>query len=239
MRKFDHLEAINYLLEMNTGILTPEHYYPWYMHTKGILINGTIWFVLLCILSIVWLALLNASPILLLSIVFISTTIAGIIYGLLFRNQIKEAKHKAIQVMMRLEKQAFMAAIEPFVTEDHQAVVARIIKYKDFKANEYASVTLATKSRILFNTEAFIQDIERMVQESPKFLSDITDEYSEHTFKVTQKSIDNYQQKQIDKESGTFSELFSVPDELRQSIISRVKQAAANAHADNSLKNLS
>lgn len=233
MKKFNYLEAINYLLEMDTNILSPEHYYPWYMHTKGIFINSFAWLVFLAALAAIWLVALEASAIILLAITFSCTILAGIIYALIFQNQIKEAKHKAIQQMMRLEKREFMRAIEPFVADDQKSVIARIINHKDFKANEYASITLATKSRILFNTDAFINDIERMLQERPKILADINDEFCESSFKVPEKAIQDYRQKQLNKQMGTFNDVFTVPNELRQEVLLRIQQAALGLQPQN------
>ncbi|WP_130536759.1 SLC41A family transporter [Thiomicrorhabdus indica] len=233
MKKFDYLEAINYLMEMDTNILNPERYYPWYMHTKGILINGLSWLVLLAILAVIWLIVLEASALVLLAITFSCTILAGIVYALIFQNQIKEAKHKAIQQMMRLEKREFMRAIEPFVPDDQKSIVARIINHKDFKANEYASVTLATKSRIIFNTEAFIGDIERMMQKRPEILAEITDGYCDSSFKVPDSAIQNYQQKKINEQMGTFNDIFTVPNEVRQAVLMRIRQAALKLQPQN------
>ncbi len=233
MKKFDYLEAINYLLEMDTNILSPERYYPWYMHTKGILINGFSWLIFLVALAVIWLSVLEASAITLLAITFTCTILAGIIYALIFQNQIKEAKHKAIQQMMRLEKREFMRAIEPFVADDQKSVIARIINHKDFKANEYASIALATKSRIIFNTDAFINDIERMMQERPHILADINDEFCESSFKVPEKAVQDYRKKQLNKQMGTFNDVFTVPDEVRQEVLLRIQQAALGLQPQN------
>lgn len=226
MRKFDHLKAIEYLLELDTNILNPERYYPWFMHTKGILINSGLWILTLLLMAFAWITLFKGSMFILLGILFSTTILFGILYGLIFRFNLKEAQHKAIQQMMRLEKKEFMKAIEPFVPEDQRDTVARIIKFKSFTAKEYASVTLATKSRIIFNTDAFIKDIERMMEDIPQILADIDDTYCDTVFKVPQNAIEHYREQQLQQEQGTFNDLFTVPLEVRQAIIMKIKQAA-------------
>lgn len=231
MRKFDFLEAINYLLEMDTRILNEEYYYPWFMHTKGIIFSSLGWLLFLFLFAATWIFSLGSSTILpLISILFISTIIFGISYALLFRHNINEAKHKSVQQMMRLEKREFMRAIEPFVPEDQRHVVARIIKLKDFLPNEYLSVTLSTKSRILFNTDAFIKDIERMLTEKPDMFNNSEIEYSESVFKVPQRAIDHYTSKQLNDDDGTFNEIFVVPPEVRKMIMSKIHKAALGVH---------
>ncbi|HHT00118.1 MAG TPA: hypothetical protein ENK73_04590 [Thiomicrospira sp.] len=228
MKNFDHMSALQQLIDMDTTLFKEELYYPWYIKQPGITILVSSWLVLMVLIITITAIYFSSKIIPVLVTIFLISILFGFIYLRLFKQQLEQAKSEALSQIMQLEQREFMKGIQPFVSADRQSTVNRITQYKDFTPQEYASITLATQSRVLFNTEAFIKDVERMFSDTDLILRPLSNDnsYSETTFKVPEKAKKNYQKL---KEKSTFTDVLSVSLEAKQAIIKKAHEAANKA----------
>lgn len=227
MRRFNHLTALEHLLQMDTAIFKEELYYPWYIQTRGIRILSGLFILIVAMITAV-LSLLTSFPVIYIlgSMVFL-TTILGTVYFVTVQQFRKSAKSEALKQMMKLEQKQFMKNLEPFVPSDQKALSHRIATEVDFSPKEYISIAISTKSRILHNTDAFVKDIERMFSDKKSLPIDMDDSgYSDTLFQVPKKAKENYQKM---KNSSTFNDGLNVPEEAKAAIIAKVKQAMSRA----------
>jgi len=228
MKTFDHMSALQELLHIDTAIFKEELYYPWYIKPSGITALAVTW-LFLVLLTIIGVAIFASSQLVntLISVTLLSILIF-IFYLFTYKKEKKVAQSHALTQIMNLEKKQFVENIRPFVADDQKYLAKRIAEHKDFTAKEYTSIALATQSRVLFNTEAFIKDIEQMFQETDLIFKPLTDDetYSETTFKVPAKAKKNYEKL---KNQGTFNEVLDVPFEAKQAIVKRVQEAMNHA----------
>jgi len=223
MAKFNHLSALEHLLKMDTNIFKEEIYYPWYAQEKGIQIIIAAWglsvvtFVLLMLLfsNVAWIITLTSGVVA--SIIF-----AGVFFALIASSK-KAAKKETLKQMMGLEKNQFMKNIAPFVAGDQKVLVKRISTHVDFSPNEYISLAVATKSRAIFDTDAFVKDIERMFADKSITPASFDDEgYSDTVFKVPQKAKKNYEKL---KNSSTFNDELHITPQAQAAILAKVRDA--------------
>ncbi|MDG6773738.1 hypothetical protein QCB45_05290 [Thiomicrorhabdus sp. ZW0627] len=223
MRRFNHLTALEHLLELDTTIFKEELYYPWYIQTGTVKTLSAIWLMLMTVVIPVLIVFTDIRPLIILIATAALSALLGILYFLTIQQLKKTAKSEALHQMMKLEKKEFMKYLEPFVPDDQKEVAHRISNHVDFSPKEYISVTVSTKSRVLHNTDSFIKDIERMFAEKelpPVIESDW--QYSDTVFKVPESAKQNYERM---KNSSTFNDKFTVPPEVRVAIIAKIKEA--------------
>jgi hypothetical protein len=227
MKQVDHMAALKLLLDIDTTLFKEELYYPWFIQKAAIIALSVLWLVMLGSI-ILTLILLTKTPILLLLILATVLTLAfGFGYFSVFKIHIEQAKSQALSLMMRLEKQSFMQGIQPFVASDQQSIVKNIIQHKSFTPKEYSSVTLATQSRVLFNTESFIKEIERMLADPDiKITPSKVSAYDENTFRVPESARKNYEKL---KNASTFNDAFSIPPQAKQAILIKVNDLVNQA----------
>jgi len=123
-----------------------------------------------------------------------------------------------------LKKRDFMKAIQPFIADDQQLLARKIINHRDYTVEEYAKITLASKSRVLFNTDSFIKQIEDLFS-NPKVkytIPEPDDSYSEIKFKVPQSQKKKYQELQ---NKSAFNESLEVTPEAKKAIIKKAYTA--------------
>lgn len=227
MKKFDHLEAIECLLEIDTSALNPESYYPWYVKPKGAWTLLAMFAILFACFYVIWQQFISLPIAWLMMAMLLISVLLSIVYLFLFKEQMNHAKHKTVQTMMRLEKQEFMKAIEFFVPSDQKTTARRIIHLKDFKPGEYASIVLATKSRLIFNIEDFIRDVERLVAEKPELSIEIQKNKTESDFKISAAAIKHYQQSHSSEHNHTaFNDKLVVPEAVQEAIMDKIRLAA-------------
>ncbi|WP_373017626.1 hypothetical protein [Thiomicrorhabdus sp.] len=223
MRRFNHLTALEHLIEMDTVIFKEELYYPWYIQTGSIKTISAVW-LLLMVLIIPLLVVFTKIPLMFILIATITlSALLGILYFLTIQQLKKTAKSEALNQMMKLEKKEFMKHLQPFVPDDQKELAHRISNHVDFSPKEYTSVAVSTKSRVLHNTDAFINDIHRMFAEEelpPVPQSDW--EYSDTAFKVPEQAKKNYEKM---KNSSTFNDKFTITPEVKAAIIAKLKEA--------------
>lgn len=227
MKQVDHLAALKLLLDIDTTLFKEELYYPWFIQKPAIAALSVAWLVFVSGI-IMTLTVLTKTPLLvLLLIAGILTLALAAGYVALHNVHIGHAKSKALNLMMRLEKQSFMKGIQPFVPADQQTAVKRIAKDKTFTPKEYASITLSTQSRVLFNTESFIKEITRMLADPDIKLSPSQPtDFDETTFRVPDSARKNYEKI---KNSSTFNDTFSIPPEAKKAILLKVNDLVNQA----------
>ncbi|WP_127471074.1 hypothetical protein [Thiomicrorhabdus aquaedulcis] len=220
MKQVDHMAALKLLLDIDTTVFKEELYYPWFIQKPAIIGLSVAW-LLFASGSIMLLATLTKTSLLVLILIFSVLTFALVAgYAGLVKTQIGHAKSKVLNLMMRLEKQYFMKGIQPFVPADQQTAVKRIAKDKTFTPKEYTSITLSTQSRVLFNTESFIKEIERMLADPDiKITPNTSTDFDENTFRVPQSARKNYDKI---KNSSTFNDVFTIPPEAKKAILVKV-----------------
>ena len=224
MAKFNHLSALEHLLKMDTNIFKEELYYPWYTQSKNIQIVIAGWIAGLLIFVGLLLGFTSVNWIIPIVIGFVLSVIfAGGDFALISQSK-KLAKKESLKQMMTLEKNQFMKNIEPFVGVDQKAVVKRIANHVDFAPKEYISLAVATKSRVIFDTDAFIKDIERMFADETTTPPNFDDGgYSDTVFKVPEKAKQNYEKM---KNSSTFSDALHISPQAQAAILAKVREAA-------------
>ncbi|MEA3405222.1 MAG: hypothetical protein U9R28_05730, partial [Pseudomonadota bacterium] len=152
----------------------------------------------------------------------LSVIFTGAYFALISQTK-KTAKNESLKQMMKLEKEQFMQNIEPFVADDQKSLVKRISTQVDFSPNEYISLAIATKSRAVFNTEAFIQDIERMFAHKQYKAPDFDDNgYSDTVFSVPESAKKNYEKM---KNASTFNDELEVTPQAQAAIMKKVRDA--------------
>jgi len=228
MKRFDHMGALLQLINIDTAIFKEELYYPWYVKKSGIKAISIGWSSLMILITAVFSLFTSSTIISILMIVSAITLIFSLLFIGILKHQEDKSKAEALKQMITLERREFMRGIQPFVSPDQQLIVKRIIEDKKFTPQEYTSVTLATQSKILFDTDSFIKDVEDMFKDTEveTLIRSKTrnNSYSDSTFKVPDKAKKNYQE--MKENQGAFSDAFSVPPEAKQAIIKRVQEAA-------------
>ncbi|MEA1988796.1 MAG: hypothetical protein U9N57_06275 [Pseudomonadota bacterium] len=223
MAKFNNLSALDYLLKMDTNIFKEEMYYPWYIQRTGLQIVIASWVLFILIFEAVMFTLTDIIWWLPLMIGFVLSVIFTGAYFALISQTKKTAKNESLKQMMRLEKEQFMQNIEPFVADDQKGLVKRISTQVDFSPNEYISLAIATKSRAIFNTDAFIQDIERMFAHKQYKAPDFDDNgYSDTVFSVPASAKKNYEKM---KNASTFNDELEVTPQVQAAIMKKVRNA--------------
>lgn len=227
MNSFNSLSALQQLLDIDTTLMKEELYYPWYIEQAGIL-KITLTWLFICI-SVLTLAPLSGADILttLISLICISAILA-LGYYLLIKHKVRAAQELALHQVMALEKRNFMSAIKPFVPDDQKHIADKIIKEKDFTTHEYAKITLSSKSRVIFNSEAFIKDIQELFS-NPKLvfrLPEADDSYDETKFKVPKAVKKKYE---AIKNQSTFNDSLNVPEDAKQAIVKKAYDAMHHA----------
>jgi len=204
-----------------------ELYYPWYIEKAGILKIIISWLILS--ITVIGLSftyskygLISVIVILLLTIILATN------YLFLIKEKLKTAREQALSHTINLEKREFMKAIHPFIPDDQKHIANKIIKLKDYSTEEYAKVTLSSKSRILFNTEAFIKQIEAMFSDSEKqyTIPQANDDYDDYKFKVPEKAKKKYEQLQ---NQSAFNDTLQVSEKTKQAIVNKAYQAMHHA----------
>lgn len=224
MAKFNHLSALEHLLKMDTNIFKEELYYPWYAQPKNIQIIIASWALGLLALMGFLLAITSISWVIPIVIGFVLSVIFAGGYFAMISQSKRSAQNECLKQMMALEKNQFMKNIEPFVGGDQKGIVKRIATHVDFSPNEYISLTVATKSRAIFDTDAFIQDIERMFADKNTTPPNFDDGgYSDTVFKVPEKAKKNYEKM---KNSSTFSDELHISPQAQAAILAKVREAA-------------
>ncbi len=227
MKRFDHLSALQQLLDIDTTLMKEELYYPWYIEKPGIIKITALW---LSFCAAVTLFTYLYSDLVLVAIIalLVLTIILATNYLFLIKEKLKEAREMALAQTMQLEKRDFMKAIQPFVPDDQKHIARKIIKNKDYTAAEYARITLSSKSRILFNTEKFIKQIENIFSD-PKIKFTIPEpdnSYDDFKFKVPKQARKKYEQM---KNQSTFNDQLEVSDETKQAIVKKTYDAMHHA----------
>jgi Tfp pilus assembly protein PilE len=225
---FDNISGLKQLLDIDTTLFKEELYYPWYVKKPG-LISIIAAYSATIILSIIILAFYTDIKMLSILIVFgILTVIFSLAYLAIYKYQLEEAKSAALKPIMALERHEFIKSIQPFISSDQQLTAKQIAVDKVYTPAEYTSITLSTQSRVIRNTDCFIEDIERMLQH-PDFKIQPEQPRGENyqiTLTVPDKAKKNYEKI---KSSSTFSDDFSVPDEVKIAIIKKVNEAITRA----------
>ncbi len=228
MIRFDNMSGLKQLLDLDTTLFKEELYYPWYVKKPGIISIISVYSVAI-ISSILVLAFFTEIKMLSIMIVFsILTVIFSLAYLAIYKYQLDEAKSAALKPIMALERHEFMKSIQPFISEDQQFTAEQIAVNKIYTPSEYTSITLSTQSRVIRNTDCFIEDIERKLQhpdfkiqpEKPR------DENNKITLTVPDKAKKNYANM---KSSSTFVDVFSISDEVKTAIIKKVNEAISRA----------
>jgi len=221
MAKFNNLSALDYLLKMDTNVFKEEMYYPWYIQSTGLQIIIASWIAFILIFEGIMFALTTVAWWLPLSIGLVLTLIFAAGYYTVISQAKKSAKNESLKQMMKLEKEQFMKNIEPFVADDQKGLVKRISNQVDFSPNEYISLAVATKSRAIFNTDAFIQDIERMFAHKQYKAPDFDDNgYSDTVFSVPASAKKNYEKI---KNASTFNDELEVTPQAQAAIMKKVR----------------
>ena len=228
MIRFDNISALKQLLDLDTTLFKEELYYPWYVKKSGIISIISIYSIII-ILSILILAFFTETKLLSIMIVFsILTVIFSLAYLAIFKYQLEEAKLAALKPIISLERRDFMKAIQPFIPEDQQLTAKQIAVNKVYTPEQYSSITLSTQSRVLQNTDCFIEDIERLL-ENPAFKiqpEQPRDENFQFTLSVPEKAKKNYENI---KNSSTFVDDFAISDHVKTAIIKKVNEAIKRA----------
>ncbi len=228
MIRFDNISALKQLLDLDTAIFKEELYYPWYVKKPGIISIISAYSAII-FLSILILAFFTDTKMPSIMIVFsILTVIFGLAYLAIYKYQLDEAKSAALKPIMALERQDFMKAIQPFISAEQQSTAKQITVNKVYTPEQYTSITLSTQSRVVHNTDCFIEDIERML-ENPDFKiqpEQPRDESHQITLTVPEKAKKNYANI---KNSSTFVDVFFVSDEAKIAIIKKVNEAISRA----------
>ena len=224
MGKFNHLSALEHLLKIETDIFKDELYYPWYVQPKGIQITIAAWtlsVIVLLFLSLLFSSLYWVIPV---TVAFVLSVIfAGAFFALISRSKIA-AQKESLKQMMALEKDSFIKNITPFVASDQKGLAKRIYNNVDFSAKEYTSLVIATKSRAILNTDAFIKDIERMFADETLTPAKFDDGgNNERVFKVPESAKKNYEKL---KNQSTFSDALHITPQVQAGIMSKVREAA-------------
>jgi hypothetical protein len=226
--RFDNISGLKQLLDLDTTLFKEELYYPWYVKKPGIISIISLYSVAI-ISSILILAFYTEIKMLSIIIVFsILTVIFSLAFLAIYKYQLDEAKSAALKPIMALERHDFMKSIQPFISSDQQFTAKQIAVNKVYTPAEYTSITLSTQSRVIRNTDCFIEDIERMLQH-PDFKiqpEQPRDENDQITLTVPEKAKKNYAKM---KNSSSFSDDFSVSDEVKTAIIKKVNEAINRA----------
>ncbi len=228
MIRFDNISGLKQLLDLDTSLFKEELYYPWYVKKPGIISISSVYSAVI-ILSTLFLAFYTEIKMLSIIIVFsILTVVFSLAYLAIYKYQLDEAKSAALKPIMALERHEFMKSIEPFISTDQQFIAKQIAVNKIYTPAQYTSLTLSTQSRVIRNTDCFIEDIERMLQH-PDFKiqpEQPRDESCQITLTVPEKAKKNYAKM---KSSSTFADDFSVTNEVKTAIIKKVNEAISRA----------
>lgn len=223
MAKFNNLSALDYLLKMDTNAFKKEMYYPWYIQTSGIQAIAASWIVLILVFEAIMFTLTDVTWLIPVMIGFVLSVVFAAGYYAVISQAKKTAEKESLKQMMNLEKEQFMQNIEPFVADDQKGLVKRIATQVDFSPNEYISLAIATKSRAIFNTDAFIQDIERMFAHKQYKAPDFDDNgYSDTVFSVPASAKKNYEKM---RNASTFNDELEVTPQAQAAIMKKVKEA--------------
>ncbi len=223
MAKLNPMSALQLLLQIDTNLFKEELYYPWFIQKPGILSISGSWVLFMVMLTTLLLLFTNMAWFLPIIIAAVLSGIFAISYLVIISQSKKAAQKAALQQMMRLEKQQFMKNIEPFVSADQKGLVKRIATKVDFSPNEYISLALATKSRAVFNTDACIQDIERLFADKKYRGADFDDSgYSDTVFRVPDSAKKNYEKM---RNSSTFNDELEVTPQAQAAILKKVRDA--------------
>lgn len=228
MKKFDHLSALNTLLDFDTTLMKEELYYPWYAQDPGFSIMITSWFVFITSVLILFFLYTDYGIPAFIIFLILSILLATALKRLIKAKKIL-ARKQVLQHTLQLEEKEFMKAIQPFVPDDQQYIANKIINEKDFSTDEYTKITLSSKSQVVFNTEAFTNKIKELYAdptktiEPPKLDKDAFDEFK---FKVP----DSAKKKYTDiLNKSTFSESLEVSAKTKSAILKKAYDAANHA----------
>ena len=228
MKKFDHLSALNTLLDFDTTLMKEELYYPWYAQDPGFSIVITSWFIFTASTLILLFLYTDYGLPALVFFLILSTVLITLLQRLIKAQKVLARKH-VLEHTIKLEEKEFMKAIQPFVPDDQQYIANRIIHDKDFSTDEYTKVTLSSKSRVVFDTEVFTQKIQELYAdpttkiEPPKADENAFDEFK---FKVP----DSAKKKYADiLNKSTLNENLEVSAKMKSAILKKAYDAANHA----------
>ncbi len=227
MKSFNHLSGLQQLLDIDTTLMKEELYYPWYIEKPGIIKIGLAW-LSLCAVIISATYITSSYYLIIILVLLLLTIILGTNYFFLVKQKTKDARKQALNQVMQLEQRHFMEAIKPFVPSDQKRIAEKIINHKDFTLKEYAKITLSSKSRVIFNTDSFIREIERLFA-NPKVVVSLPkdDSYDEVKFKVPDSAKKKYEE--LKEGSNTFNESLEVTPEAKKAIVKKAYDAMNQA----------
>lgn len=227
MKKFDHLSALNTLLDFDTTVMKEELYYPWYIEQTGIFAMAAVWFLISFITITLFFIFSNFGWVALLLFTILTFVLAGG-YRCLIKEKQANARVQVIQQTMALEQREFMKAIQPFVPDDQLTVANRIIKEKCFTSDEYTKVTLSSKSQVVTNTDEFVDKVKKIYsapsQKQRVVKTPEADKgYSEFKFHVPKSAKKKYEEL---KNKSTFNNELQVTQNVKNAIIKKAYEAA-------------